>query len=489
MKYYPILLVVFLSNVFMSCQSDKYSFEEDLHLKTSHSTKAIDFFELNNVSDFTISEKIARRYFELHNDITEYTVKPYVKDKDTLMYLFSYDDNWMALSADSRIVPELAGGEGEFPDLDLDVEYVSRLRILIENLSTIRKKADSFSWKEPENVTKWDFFKWQYPKESNPEPVTRAADKKWVIRKFVINSQTTYHSIPRLIATKWGQREPWNAHLPHDRGYSLDDNVNLCATGCVAIALAQMFYFMHYDSRFSKPNILYTNISCSYSIPGATRNIGFVKTNPSSSSVRWDNMKLSKNSLYGNADYVGYLMMEIGNSVGMKYSAAGSGTLFENYRSNLPGSYGISCTESNNYNESIVIRQLQNNLPVMVTAYTSPDSSGHRKGHAWLVDGLQTIRTDYTMMCYCEYTNNYTDADEKYDSFEFAKIRYGFEDEYDIQPYEGVGPTINYRIQMNWGEDGAGDDVWFNPYAPWTYVSNHGDVVFNNEIRLYYDFH
>ena len=128
----------------------------------------------------------------------------------------------------------------------------------------------------------------------------------------------------------------------------------------------------------------------------------------------------------GNFKYVGDLMMEIGNSFGMTYSALGSGALMQN--AGALRQFGLTCSSST-YNVGLLIKELDKQKPVIITGYSE------KTGHCWIIDGYRREKTEYEMVCYCEYTSDWISTDEVFDTFEQASRKYGFESAEDIRPY------------------------------------------------------
>lgn len=91
------------------------------------------------------------------------------------------------------------------------------------------------------------------------------------------------------------------------------------------------------------------------------------------------------------------------------------------------------------------------------------------------------------MVRYCEYTNEWTSADEVYDSFEEVQRRYGFTGEYDFQTYLG-DPIILKHWFMNWGCDGRGDDVTYASNPFWNNPDSGSSVYLNDVVLICHDF-
>lgn len=133
-------------------------------------------------------------------------------------------------------------------------------------------------------------------------------------------------AIAPLIQTKWNQSYPYNMWCPdykgrkrEDAGFATDDDgvyskKNICVTGCVATAMAQIMYFWQYPETCPAIDE-YTTYSHSWTmdaLPGTT--------------FKWSQMKETYN---GNEEgetvnAVAELFRYCGQSVGMNYDMGGS---------------------------------------------------------------------------------------------------------------------------------------------------------------------
>lgn len=238
-----------------------------------------------------------------------------------------------------------------------------------------------------------------------------------------------------------------------------------------------MFYYLHYNSANGEPSRLYTDVSCNPFIYGETNDIGFSKNKYTNDPQRWNDMALTKEGP-GNFKYVGDLMMEIGNSFGMTYSARGSGAFMQN--TSALNQFGITCSNSP-HSKRILISELDNQRPVIITGYAN------NAGHCWIIDGYRREKTEYEMMCYCEYTSDWVSTDEVFDTFEQVSRKYGFESEEEFRPYPTRVSVENY-ILMNWGEDGQGSESCYNSTAPWVFSSGSTNVKFDHDFTIFYNF-
>ena len=225
-------------------------------------------------------------------------------------------------------------------------------------------------------------------------------------------------------------------------------------------------------------------IDCDDAINGKTSDIGFTRADLNLISSRWDDMALSRNS-GGNTEYVCDLMLDIGNRLGMEYSGTSSGAYVT---SDALSYYDLTFTQSD-YSWTTVRSNLNNEMPVIVTAYNTKTSSAYTDGHAWIIDGIRRVTTTYRWQKHAEYSENWMHESEVYNSFDEIRNKYGIDDEFDIW-YDDVVSDVDYLL-MNWGYDGIYDDGTYSSNAnlSWEDRNENGNTrpyIYKREI--YYDF-
>lgn len=117
-------------------------------------------------------------------------------------------------------------------------------------------------------------------------------------------------------------------------------------------------------------------------------------------------------------------------------------------------------------NVGLLIKELDKQKPVIITGYSE------KTGHCWIIDGYRREKTEYEMVCYCEYTSDWISTDEVFDTFEQASRKYGFESAEDIRPYPNQ-VTVEYYLLMNWGDDGRGSGSSYTSLAPWYFAKKN----------------
>lgn len=395
---------------------------------------------------FRVTEKDVRRLTGAAKPGKECTISPVADGKDTLMYVCNFDDDgWMIVSGDRRSDPIIAGSStGEF-----SVETAPEgVLIWLGSYAERIKALKDVPVVENENTGRWDSISPALPKNhKDTSSQTRIeTDYRWVV---LVDSTTVtfpeYDMIPHLITTKWGQYAPWYNSLPLD--VSPESIPLRCLTGCTAVACSQM---------------LYHSISTYSTVSGPTTDIGFSRSNFDYNSSRWDQMAVNKNdTAMHNTSYVGDLMLDVGNHLGMEYSWYASwATLATNIFSTY---YGISCATSD-YSYYTVLTNLDNGMPVIVRADSEKHTSGfwpfitveYSGGHAWIIDGRHRQQWHYYQHKHVIHTEDWASYPygEVFEYFGQVRAKYGINDPSDHIVYLDRTDNLDFLL-MNWGEDGA----------------------------------
>lgn len=429
-------------------------------------------------------------------------VEAKVHGKDTLMYIIDYKDGWTVIPADKRMTPILA--EGSTGTFSKEIENIGSAIWFNEIANEIyHLKTNNIDFDEVK-INKKDFDFWQkIEKVANvkaPNKIIARSPfgdsdrrKSYLCRKLV-KSQLKNDEVKtsgHLLRTKWGQGTPWNVNLPS----VLKDNTWIKPpTGCTAVMISQILYFTHF--RFNVPSGLHHSISSTgYIFDNNNYNVSFYRGDYTENSPRWNQMPLM--FYEANTQFVADLMADVGNRVGMKYGADGSGA---NISQEAMNSYGLRYDEGD-YKANVVLNQIRGGMPVMITAYANQHTTGwwlwkktyHTNGHAWVIDGVvdRVRKMEYEYVWEIEYAydeleanrfpnpetghydprpnrgKTYFDLLEEYDnvlSFENAikENKHPGDRETEIKSF------ITTNILMNWGWNGGGDGE-YSPYvSSWT---------------------
>lgn len=459
----PILMIMLLSCDKVTNDNSRFDYSD---IPAQLDTRAGDLTE----DPFRVSLADANSFIDIHYPNKDYVITPIVEDIDTLLFIYNFDKGWAVVSGDKRTTPIL--GYDEDSNLSLTTTNENLLFWLEELAQSLRFiKANAFS-DDNVNTRLWQAL--SHSKKTVPSMKKgRDVDYKWGVWKQVeIGSQETVDSIPHLIQTKWGQsNDPtpkWNYKCPIDVNSS---PALRCPTGCTAVAMSQLIYYCHY--QLGKPTALYHAIIVdSLTIHGPQTIIGFERGSFIPNSGRWDMMaKTSTGS--GNTSFVGDLMMDVGNRVGMEYSGSGSGAMPS--LSVLSNYYGIDGV-MHSYYPNLVLSSIQNEMPVMIVGY-KPGGAGH----TWLIDGYVKKRIDYLLSISFSYDENWMYADEYYDTFDELRQRYNINDGTEILLVPHYSSYKQYWL-MNWGYNGDHDYGLYSitPGASW--------LQYSNPYKIYYGF-
>lgn len=406
--------------------------------------------------------------------------------QDTLVHIYNFTKGWIAISGDKRAKPIL--GQSETGSLKAKGNPQGIDTWLGTRIDDILAYKNSNDLESNDNVDFWKHVIPQSKRTKNPNDVITRSDIEdnlyWVLRYDYeeVASDTVCYSVPHLLNTKWGQGHPWNYKCPY--GFDGEGTMVTCPTGCTAVAMAQVIYYMHYFK--GKPSGLYHDIECNgVSYNKDNYNITFSRGGYTENSPRWD---LMAHNRYGTStNYVGDLMMDVGNRVEMTYSGIGSGA--------FPSSegfshYSLTC-KNGDYSVSTVNTNLNNGLPVIVVAYANKYKTGmwpfkktrYSEGHTWVIDGKVEHRKIFKKHYYWTLTDEIRDTDM--DIYPYIEKEYFIPDVYEGMPYSENRIEVSNYYLMNWGYDGRWDDGLYASGSPEKWSANNKN--FQYDISIYYD--
>lgn len=231
------------------------------------------------------------------------------------------------------------------------------------------------------------------------------------------------------LTTTWGQGIPYNLLCPagtYDNGHT--------PTGCVATAMAQVMYYWKAPAYYN-----------------------------------WNTMPITYNyndiNYPGNRD-VAQLMVDVGQSVDMAYSATTSSTDGSKGAAALRNVFHYTSSANGNFDYKKVMNNLDARQPVLLAASTDYHSflgfnTGYSNGHEWVCDGYEELisRT-------CPTYNPYT-----------GEI---------VTPAQGS----NYLyLHMNWGWDNQNNcNGWFG-FQTWQVFDGATIQNFQYNQTMTYDIH
>jgi hypothetical protein len=373
---------------------------------------------------------------------------------------------WTIYSSDTR-VPAIVGqsDNGSFEELMLIDGARLWIQSLAEDMELIRSLPDeelNFSEEEiANNKAFWESVSSpsQYIKEKLL-PETRSSDDFLLAPGHYelassISYTEVYDSIPSLITTKWHQNNPYNIYCPLK-----SDNSTNAPAGCVAIAGAQMLYFLH--NHLGVPLTAPSEAYCDGNINSYT----WSQTNYTTDI--WDKM--------GNGIYAAPLIADIGRRVSMKYGDNSSSASLKDLVKKVFSPYSISCTYAN-YDSDLLKKSLNNEMPVILgaMALSTSDKGTEKVGHAFIADRYKRSQT------VTKNTYNWVyDTTPPYKPLPMVpeKIEYTYS-----------SPTIN-MIGMNWGWDSyyIVSDEWYTLTGDWIITRDYYQRNWNIDRRMIYDF-
>lgn len=453
-----VLTIGVLHLLLLSCTKLENNVVSHYNFHSATDTKSL-------IECFDIKE-IDHRYFVDNNDLSDYLkfrfisdqkelyvkdIEPFNYDGITLFYIINYEEGWEIISSDKRTPVLLAKGEhGSFSMKDYENTPWGTwmFNIGIDVMNT-RLYGAQESYEENENVRFWTLI-------SNPETILgipyessmegSVSEPSGHYELVSTYTRTNYDSvfIDHLTSTKWSQTSnncnyyvPYRTDIPSVKSYA----------GCVAVAGAQMLYFLHY--KFGVPSAIPDYAYCSGNINS------YQMWQSGSSTTIWGQM-----NTYGNT-YVAVLIANAGSCVNMDYGNEGSGAETEDLVDNFFGLYGINCSFSNYDTNAIRTQIINRRVPIIVRAGSYVLFDTWRFTHSFIIDAA-------------EYTRN--------------KTTYYYEWVYDAAPDEDVEqlePDLSYTVEsysvntvelvkMNWGWGGDFNEDSFSPGGDWALTGDNG---------------
>lgn len=389
-----------------------------------------------------------------------FSLTPYIIDGDTVMYIAQYRDGWEIYSGSHATEMILfSSPEGVFSMSDPSLP--DQLRFLIQGeaseIKNIMKEGSDYI--DPS----WGYMAVSDEMIENASVVAHSDNGEvlsvtsgnippghWVLIESREEEEDSYVS-PRLTKTKWGQKSPWNAYCP----WKVDPNDNIlkqCVAGCTAVAVSQYLYFTHFKDGIPRMSAAAARLNTE----GTDYIFYLAATNT------WFSMSLHRGDV--NTNNVALLIGDVGHAIDTDYGLSSSSAKAPNMIAYLNSTFkNKTCTEEQ-FTYSLVKSWIDKGYPLISSArrYINPILTS---GHMFIIDG------------YREYTtvNKYiyglvrdplpegavdpwlSDIKDQYGNI----IQYAYTKEVIID-----GQDFNF-IYMNWGWDGAYNDVECTPDDGW----------------------
>lgn len=263
-------------------------------------------------------------------------------------------------------------------------------------------------------------------------------------------------AVEPLIRTEWDQTAPYNNFCPDDPAHG-----GKSLTGCVATAMAQIFYYLKYPTA-GKGEVSYSS---------RTHGIA-ISENLADYTFDYDKMELTydADATGEAADAVAELMYACGVAVGMDYCAGASGSHLTVHH--LVDHFGLyeSCKSlrrqfaTTDDWESTIIGELSAGRPVFYSA-----QSGAYGGHAFICDGYDGDGLFHINWGWNGYLNGYFDL-MSLDCYDQPGTGFSIDQEiiYDLRPAVDTPtddtnvPIFYYSVTPSTTETEAGGSVSYS---------------------------
>ena len=420
------------------------------------------FVHLSDVQTLTKTQQRSTRAVDQQANIVCYTDA----EQDTLLYICDKGDGgWTIYSSDTRVPAIVAeSSEGNFAKASENEALMAWIETMAQDMKAIRNAPDidlNFTMQEIEsNKNFWksvsmpDAFAKELVIQDSlvtrgaPGPIDLIPDYfLYGHYEFcsVEHYTQVYDSIARLTHTDWDQHSPCNNYCPY-KSYSTTQHA---PAGCVAIAGAQLLYFLHY--KLGVPETAPSDAYCNSNVT-AYPNYDWAQYN--FTSTIWDNM----NSIGVNSDP---FVADVGRLARVHYGNNGSGAYDSDLANYAFPAYGISCTYTN-YSESYLSSSLLSEMPVYLSA-----SNQDMEGHAFIADRYLRKRnvTKTTYMWVYDSIPHDANGHELQVPILPNKITYSYS-----------SPHIS-MIGMNWGwgQNYNDPNEWFALSGSWLKNDNNFD--------------
>lgn len=314
------------------------------------------------------------------------------KDKDTLLFVCKEPKGgWTIYSSDTRVPAIVAqSNEGSFEELMKIDGARLWIEAMAEDMAVIKRCSDKelkFTKQEIENnknfwksITSFDALLRERQTRGDFDDDLLPRYPGHYELMFSESHNETYDSIPSLLNTHWRQGEPYNHYCPLKT-----NNLEHAPAGCVAIAGAQMLYYLH--NHISMPTVAPSQAYCLGNVSDYT----FDQFNYNS--TVWDIMPKETYSFDSLA--AAPLIANVGKRLDMDYGNDGSGAYTEDLVEEVFRPYGIRCAYvdyNDPFNRGLLCMSLLNNMPVILDARTLVPEGG-KEGHAFIADRYKRSRT------------------------------------------------------------------------------------------------
>lgn len=426
----------FLTFIFASMTMFSCSNEMEL---MNNETKALDTETLEVSNNVTLND--IQNYMEKGSAIASRNggngeIEVITYQNDTVMYLLKYANGWEMMPGDKRYPLRIAySDEGSLNYTSMSEAEQAWFEGMAEEIHQMKMYGGNYE----NNYCKiWNRFS-QKKKNIKSRSGIEGEDN-WLLHN-VKEESTIKADKGHLLTTTWDQW--YNEYCPP----TSTGNRN-CPTGCVATAVSQVLFYLH--ELWGVPSHMVTTPN--YNPSKKEYTFSGWETYP------WNNMNYNNISL---------LQGHVGVLSSMKYRDNGSISTLEDKAQNALSYYGINSDYKKTWDSSIIMSNLDSNIPVIGGMLTTDD-----QGHAIVIDGYRKIFTEYTeVYIYVEDPDSYQgdmyDHDESGDPVpgegRTREISYNTTDIYYLFNWgTGSNPNIYYLAGMNPSYDFGGETGYIN---------------------------
>lgn len=413
---------------------------------------AINDVDLANLVRFRILENKSKG-----RELVLSEVIPLLWEDEPCLFVLQFNEGFEVISADKRSpVPIASNSSASFRECNDPEGFGGHLNLVAEEIWFLKHGYLTNPTPEGEEYIQSSIDFWKMVNSDStfiqahstktkghvlPEPDPLPIGH-WEVTG-VSTEEIVYDSIPHLTSTTWHQDFPYNDYCPDDK-----DTVNMiwvCPAGCVAIAGAQMLYFLHFKDG----------------VPVNSPSQGICTGHVYDNTV-YQNFWGPTDTLWTYMSHLAWfsdipaalLIGDLGKRLHMDYHWDGSRADTEDLVDDVFSPYGWSCIFVDHYDSGIILSSLTNGYPVICAGRRLPDKGVGKIGHAFLVDRYKRYRTKTTTTY--EWVSD--DPDPQAST-------------YLLPPYDEItysSPHISY-YGMNWGQGGYGDDGWCSMAGIWQY--------------------
>lgn len=385
------------------------------------------------------------------------SLSPFIYKGDTVMYIVNYADGWDLISTDHRVPMVMASSvTGSFNEDDASMP--SAFKAYLNSMAEELYQVKHFENKNGSTYGLWQIVSIQNDEvdmekvQVAPRAVgSQPGNGHWELIE-VLEPKLTVSAVDKLTNTKWNQSSPWNAYIP----YSEEDSTQKGPAGCVAVALAQYLYFLHFKDNNPASTVttaIYNVFTNQYTYSG-------------NSTAVWNEMAINSSGSSVAKDYVATFIGYVGKSVNTDYHLSYGAADFSSALSFLNAQTGGNYYQSS-MDYGYVSSELSKGRAVLAAA-DGYEGDVKVPGHTFVIDAKEERTMTTTSVYGWVGTDNLGNDSNERDS-DGNIVGYSFF-------YERDSKTVTTYFKMNWG-GGSYDDTLFNISDEW----NVNGVDYNNK--------